>query len=78
MDRPVKKENNQLPATPLTLDGSYILHQMFRIRWAAWRGVGASAQKHLLTRAATLFTAMEQEQTGGHRRCSPCWVTKAI
>ena len=67
MDRPVKKENNQLPATPLTLDGSYILHQMFRIRWAAWRGVVASAQKHLLTRAATLFTAMaqnKQEATG--------------
>jgi chlorite dismutase len=60
MDRPVKKENNQLPATRLTLDGSYILHQMFRIRWAAWRG--ASAQKHLLTRAATLFTAMEQNK----------------
>jgi hydrogen peroxide-dependent heme synthase len=67
MEQPAKQENNQLPATPLTLDGSYILHQMFRIRWAAWRGVSASAQKHLLTSAASKFTAMaqnKQEATG--------------
>src|ERR1043166_9646588 len=62
MDRAVQKQNNQLPATPLTLDGSYILHQMFRIRRAAWRGVAASVQKHLLTRAATLLTSMEQNK----------------
>ena len=67
MEQPAKQENNRLPATPLTLDGSYILHQMFRIRWAAWRGVSASAQKQLLTSAASLFTAMaqnKQEATG--------------
>lgn len=62
MEPPDKQKNNELPATPLTLAGSYILHQMFRIRRAAWRGVGASAQKHLLTSAATLFTAMEQNK----------------
>jgi len=65
MDRPVKKENNQLPATPLTLDGSYILHQMFRIRWAAWRALGASQQKHILTSTASLFTAMAQHKQEG-------------
>src|SRR5436309_209397 len=27
--------HGDLPATPLTLDGSYILHQMLRIRWPA-------------------------------------------
>jgi hypothetical protein len=65
MDRPVKKENNQLPATPLTLDGSYILPQMFRIRWAAWRALGASQQKHILTSTASLFTAMAQHKQEG-------------
>ena len=29
-----------LPATPLTLDGSYLLHQMFRVRWPAWKALG--------------------------------------
>ena len=51
-----------LPAVPLTLDGSYILHQMFRVRWSAWRALGASDQKHILDLAMTLFTAMEQNQ----------------
>jgi hydrogen peroxide-dependent heme synthase len=60
--QPTNQKNGELPATPLTLDGSYILHQMFRIRWAAWRGVGSSEQKHLLTNATTMFGAMEQNK----------------
>jgi len=59
--------NNPLPATPLTLDGSYILHQMFRIRWSAWKALGAAVQKYLLCNADAVFAAMEQniqEPTG--------------
>jgi len=51
-----------LPAVPLTLDGSYILHQMFRVRWSAWRALAASDQKSILERATAMFTAMEQNQ----------------
>jgi len=51
-----------LPPTPLTLDGSYVLHQMFRINWSAWRALGASDQKQILDRATSMFTAMEQNQ----------------
>jgi chlorite dismutase len=49
-----------LPATPLTLDGSYILHQMFRLRWPAWRALDASDQKSIVEKAAAMFTPMEQ------------------
>jgi chlorite dismutase len=59
--------NNPLPATPLTLDGSFILHQMFRIRWSAWKALGAAVQKYLLGNADAVFAAMEQntqEPTG--------------
>ena len=49
----------KLPAAPLTLDGAFILHQMFRIRWTAWRALGSSDRKHLLTHAITIFAAME-------------------
>jgi hydrogen peroxide-dependent heme synthase len=60
------EEKNQsaaiLPAVPLTLDGSYILHQMFRVRWSAWRALGPSDQKSILDRATAMFTAMEQNQ----------------
>ena len=64
MDRPVKKENNQFPATPLTLDGSYILHQMFRIRWAAWRASAHHNRSRIHTSTASLFTAMAQQNEG--------------
>jgi hydrogen peroxide-dependent heme synthase len=51
-----------VPAVPLTLDGSYILHQMFRFRWSAWRALGASDQKQIVDRATAMFTAMEQNK----------------
>ncbi|MGH7809436.1 MAG: hydrogen peroxide-dependent heme synthase [Candidatus Binatia bacterium] len=54
--------NNPLPATPLTLDGSYILHQMFRVRWSAWKALGTSVQKYILGNAESLFAPMEQNQ----------------
>jgi hydrogen peroxide-dependent heme synthase len=49
-----------LPATPLTLDGSFVLHQMFRVRWSAWRALADSDQKHILDRAVPRFAAMGQ------------------
>ena len=48
-----------LPATPLTLDGSYLLHQMFRVRWPAWKALGHTQQRHILERATALFSALE-------------------
>ncbi len=57
-----KKTSNAgaLPAAPLTLDGSYILHQMFRIRWSEWRALGASDQKTILERGISMIAGMEQ------------------
>ncbi len=54
--------NSPLPATPLTLDGSYLLHQMFRIRWSAWRALSAAVQKYLLDNAQKSFSAMEENK----------------
>src|SRR4026209_2252159 len=59
---PSQPLTNTLPATPLTLDGSYILHQMFRVRWSAWKGLGKTEQKHVLANATALFGAMEQSK----------------
>jgi len=56
------RQEIKLPAAPLTLEGSFILHQMFRVRWSAWRALGASDQKHILDLAITTFTAMEQNK----------------
>jgi chlorite dismutase len=66
MEHPsISDAQKELPPAPLTLDGSYILHQMFRIRWAAWRALGASDQKHLLANAVSMLTEMEQSKQEG-------------
>ena len=44
-----------------------MLHQMFRVRWTAWRSLGSSDRKHVLTQAGAMFAAMEnnkEEPTG--------------
>lgn len=53
----------EIPSVPLTLDGSYILHQMFRIRWREWRAVRSPGQKEILDQATGMFAAMEAATT---------------
>jgi hydrogen peroxide-dependent heme synthase len=48
-----------LPAAPLTLDGSYILHQMFRIRWPAWQALDTRDQGAILNYAVDSWSTME-------------------
>jgi len=51
-------ENNSLPQMPLTLEGSSVLHQMFRIRHAAWRVLSENAKKDALKEYTTALSAM--------------------
>ena len=60
--RPVTAANARLPAVPLTLEGAFILHQIFRVRWTAWRNLGSTDRKHVLSRAISTFAAMEANQ----------------
>ena len=52
-----------IPPVPLTLDGSAILHQMFRVRWPAWNAVAAVEQQTMVEDAAHVLTEMEQADT---------------
>ena len=57
----------QIPAVPLTLDGSYLLHQMFRIRWSQWNGIDSKAQRNTIEKTVELLSTWEnktQEPTG--------------
>lgn len=47
---------------PLTLDGSFILHQMFRVRWTAWRALGITDKKNILARSVATLRAMEENR----------------
>jgi hydrogen peroxide-dependent heme synthase len=57
---------SELPPVPLTLEGSCILHQMFRVRWSDWKALDETGRNELVQQAAESFGAMEQgkeEQT---------------
>jgi hydrogen peroxide-dependent heme synthase len=48
---------------PLTLEGASVLHQMFRLRWQAWKTLPEERRRAALAEAVQLFTGMEQRQS---------------
>lgn len=60
---PTTAEHPPIPPVPLTLDGSAILHQMFHIRWAAWKALPAAERRGMAENAAGVLTEMERSDT---------------
>ena len=54
-----------VPAVPLTLDGSSVLHQMFRIRWTAWRSLTPEKRQWITEEAAAVLEPLELHPEGG-------------
>jgi chlorite dismutase len=54
----------ELPAVPLTLEGAAVLHQMLRVRWPAWKALGAQEQGAIAAEAADLLGELERNATG--------------
>jgi peroxiredoxin len=48
---------------PLTLEGASILHQMFRIRWHAWKELAEERRREVLEEATHVLGGMEQAQS---------------
>lgn len=61
---------SEVPPVPLTLEGWSILHQMFRIRWPEWRGLGAAERRAAVDQAVEVFEAMESRTQGRSGFCS--------
>ncbi|MGH9544616.1 MAG: hydrogen peroxide-dependent heme synthase [Terriglobales bacterium] len=55
---------DQIPPVPLTIEGYSVLHQMMRIRWAAWRQVAAAEKTVVVEEAAGVLGRMEQHTAG--------------
>jgi hydrogen peroxide-dependent heme synthase len=55
----VSGQTLELPAVPLTLEGSAVLHQMFRFRWSHWRALSAEARGRITAEAQRALAAME-------------------
>ncbi len=62
---PLSEKPAKTPPHPLTLDGSALLHQMFRIRRTAWRALDAAEQAEIAAEAAAVFAEMEAHPEGG-------------
>lgn len=50
----------EIPPFPLTLDGSCLLHQMFRFDWPAWRRIDSAGRSRAIQEFARLLTPMEK------------------
>jgi hydrogen peroxide-dependent heme synthase len=57
-------DQNLLPAMPLTMEGSWILHQMVRFDWPVWRGLTKAERDDLASEAARLLTSIGAGNTG--------------
>ena len=57
----------EAPAVPLTLEGAYVLHQMFRVRRAAWRQLEESARERVAEEAGLALSSMEQQRSANGR-----------
>jgi hydrogen peroxide-dependent heme synthase len=54
----------EMYGVPLTLEGSSVLHQMFRFRWAEWRKLTAAQQEEIATEARIALEKMEHHVSG--------------
>ena len=52
-----------MPPVPLTLEGASVLHQMMRVKWAAWKALPDAARAELIAEATAALSAMEQEKS---------------
>jgi peroxiredoxin len=64
--RPVgpKAVSDEIPPVPLTLEGYSVLHQMMRVRWAAWRQLAAAEKAAIADEATRALGGMEQNSGG--------------
>jgi chlorite dismutase len=54
-----------MPAVPLTVEGASVLHQMFRMRWPAWKALAPAERQEIAGEAAQVLAGWE---TDGERQ----------
>jgi len=59
-----KAVSEDIPPVPLTIEGYSVLHQMMRVRWAAWRPLPAAEKAAIIDEASGILSKMEQNAAG--------------
>ncbi len=59
IDQSATTQSFELPAVPLTLEGSAVLHQMFRFRWNQWLNQSAEERARISAEAQRSLAEME-------------------
>jgi hydrogen peroxide-dependent heme synthase len=54
---------SEFPPVPLTLEGSYLLHQFFRFDWKAWRACPAGERERIGSEAIAALKKLERAST---------------
>ena len=60
---PEAAARTEVPAVPLTLEGSSVLHQMLRFRWSEWRKVALDQKAETVHEAQQALAKMEEKQS---------------
>jgi hydrogen peroxide-dependent heme synthase len=55
----VHAETASVPPVPLTIEGSPVLHQMFRFKWNSWKRLDAGRQQEIASEAAVLLSSAQ-------------------
>ncbi len=63
-ERPSEARSDDAPVAPLTLEGFSVLHQMFRLKRAEWRGRLESQRRQIVDDAAKEFDALASREDG--------------
>jgi hydrogen peroxide-dependent heme synthase len=53
------------PPVPLTLEGSFVLHQFFRFDWAKWRRTPIADREHIAASAISMLSGLERKEEDG-------------
>jgi chlorite dismutase len=53
-------ETGAFPGVPLTLEGSSVLHQMYRVRWPAWKALELGVRREIVREATLALEDMER------------------
>jgi peroxiredoxin len=64
LSAPPETSVEQLPPVPLTLEGAAVLHQMFKIRWPAWKALDPIRKAEIVAEAAAALGEMERNTAG--------------